>query len=276
MGRKQDSLLTATNRKSKIINQMDFPILLTGVSVAVASSLFGVFVILRRLALVSDAISHVALPGIALGLLYGFDPFWGALLFLLGAVAVIFVLEKRTPLATETIVGTLFITALALGSILIQKEYLVESLFGSIETVTLPWAVFTCIVSVGIVAVLFVSLKQFVRTLVAQELAQSEKVNVAFWNVVFLVLFAIIIALGIKIVGSLLMGALVVVPAAAAKNIAYSFRSMVMCAIVFGIISVLFGLAISFVLASASPGPFIILIAVLLFILSFLWRLIKS
>src|SRR3989344_6063257 len=106
--------------------------LLVAIFVAANASLLGTFAILKRMALVGDALTHVALPGMALGLLFNFNPFWGALLFLLVATFGIWLLEHYSQLSVETLVGIFFSASLAVGVLLTPDAELVDALFGKI------------------------------------------------------------------------------------------------------------------------------------------------
>ena len=88
----------------------------------------GAFIILKRMALVGDALSHVALPGIALALFYAVDPFWGVLIFLLAAAVIVWWLEGRTTLPGDALVGLLFTTSLAVGVLAIPNREIIHSL----------------------------------------------------------------------------------------------------------------------------------------------------
>src|SRR5882724_2922653 len=109
----------STNIKRKFtITNMDLPLvpsLVSASALGIASGGIGTFIILKRMALVGDALSHVALPGIALALFYAVDPFWGVLIFLLAAAVIVWWLEGRTALPGDALVGLLFTTSLAVG-----------------------------------------------------------------------------------------------------------------------------------------------------------------
>src|SRR3989338_10764421 len=105
--------------------------LIAAALVGIAGGLLGCFAILKRMALVGDALSHVALPGLALGLLFNFNPFLGALIFLIGATAGIWLLQYRSKLSVETIVGVFFAASLALGAVLTPEHELLEALLGN-------------------------------------------------------------------------------------------------------------------------------------------------
>ncbi|MBI1975157.1 MAG: metal ABC transporter permease [Parcubacteria group bacterium] len=242
----------------------DFYLFSGATVLAIAASLVGIFVIQRRMALVTDAMSHVALPGLALGILYRFNPFIGAFVALGIAVAIVFYLETRTRLAVETIVGILFTAALAFGILLTPEEHLIESLFGDIQNFTRPdfWLLFvgsTCVL------VLVLALwRGLARTFFSKDVAFSERVSVRFFEGAYLFLLVLLVALGVKVVGSLLMGALIVLPAASAKNIARSLRSFALVAVLAGVVAVAGGLLLASVLRIPS-GPAIILVSTVLF-----------
>lgn len=248
---------------------LSLPVLATGLAVAVAASFLGVFVILRRMALVSDALSHVALPGLGLALLWHRDPFVGALVFLLAAVWAVYVLERRTRLAAESIVGVLFTTALALGALVTPSESLLEGLFGDISKLRPSDAWVALAGSALVVATLLLFFRPIARTTLAPDLARSEGVPVGLAEGTYLVLLALTVAIGIKVIGTLLMGALIILPAATAKNICADLRAMVGAAVAVGVAATAGGLS----LAAARhwpPGPPVVLTSALIFLLTLL------
>jgi ABC-type Mn2+/Zn2+ transport system permease subunit len=104
--------------------------LLASLAVAAAAGLIGVFAVMRRMTLASDAFSHVALPGVAVALLWRVNPVVGGLAALLAGAVVVWLAENRTTVPTEAIIGVLFSAALAAGSMLASGEELIEALFG--------------------------------------------------------------------------------------------------------------------------------------------------
>src|SRR5580698_6996542 len=106
--------------------------------VRMASGSVGPFILLRRMALVGDALSHVALPGIALALIYRLDPFYGVIVFLIGTAFLVFWLEGRSRVPPDAIVGLLFTASLAIGILIIPNSDVIESLFGAFPTLSFP------------------------------------------------------------------------------------------------------------------------------------------
>ncbi|MEK7520298.1 MAG: metal ABC transporter permease [Patescibacteria group bacterium] len=251
---------------------MTLEALIVGCAVGVAASLLGVFVILRRLALISDVLSHVALPGMGVALMVGASPFAGALAALLLAVAGISFVERRFSVAIETVVGIIFTVSLALGTLLVPSEELLEALFGDIESVTRGDAVLAVAASVVLVGMVLFFFKQFARVTFSRELAkESTMTSIHQTEFAFLAAIAFAIAIGIQVVGMLLMGALVVLPAAAAKNITRSLKGMAVWAVLFGVAMFAAGIAFAAVFA-APPGAAIVLCGGVLFLVSLVVR----
>jgi ABC-type Mn2+/Zn2+ transport system permease subunit len=245
--------------------------LVIGGIIGVGAGYVGSFMILRRMALVGDALSHVALPGIALALLFNFNPFIGAFGALFLAVVGIWSLEKKTSLPSETLVGIFFTTALALGILLTPEPELLEALFGDIESLTqLDLYITVPVVSLLIVALKLIS-KSLTLATISKDLTQSMKVPVNAINFIFLMMVALIVALGIKVTGTLLMGALVIIPAAAARNISRTFSQFTLMSAILGGVASVTGI-ITANYFSFAPGPLVVLCGGILFVISLFFK----
>ncbi|MEK7487895.1 MAG: metal ABC transporter permease [Patescibacteria group bacterium] len=254
---------------------MDGNLLLLSIVVAAAASFLGVFIILRRLALVSDVLSHVALPGVALAMLAGVNPFIGAFMALGAVTIIIFFLERRFALSIDAIVGIAFTVALAIGMILIPDEHAAEALFGDISSVTREDALFGVALGGSLIMLTFALFKRFAHATFSKELSRDETVADGRAEFIFLIALALAIALGIKVVGTLLMGALMILPVVAAKNIAWSLKSMTAFAIALGVFEMVAGVSLAGVY-DIVPGAAIILIGGAVFVLSLIARAVKS
>jgi zinc transport system permease protein len=256
---------------SPIVSDMSLPPLASIViasSVGMASGSIGAFIILKRMALVGDALSHVALPGIALALFYAVDPFWGVLLFVLAAAVIVWWLEGRTTLPGDALVGLLFTTSLAIGVLTIPDEELIHSLFGEFPDLSPLAFTVTAGLALGSAGLAIVFARQFVFRTTTPDLARVHGVG-RLYDLFLLALFALIVSLGIKLVGTLLMGALTIIPASIGKNLGKSMKGfLIVSTFLGGIISVT-GLLIAHTFGFL-PGPSIILFGVGLFIISLL------
>ena len=237
--------------------------------VGIAPGSVGPFILLRRMALVGDALSHVALPGIALALLYGADPFYGVVVFLTVAALLIFWLEGRSRIPPDAIVGLLFTASLAVGILIIPNADIVESLFGAFPVLSLPFLLVILSAAVVLTVLCFILARRFLFLIVSPDLAKVHGLGRKY-DLALLLIFAMIVALGIKLVGTLLMGALTIIPAAIAKNVSRSMRGyIILSALLGGAISVA-GMWLAETLRFL-PGPSIILFGVGLFLLSLAW-----
>lgn len=241
--------------------------LIIALTVGAASGSIGSFVVLKRMALVGDALSHVALPGIALALVYHIDPFWGVVASLLGAAFLVFWLETRTKLPSEALIGLLFTASLAIGILAIPDTEILESLFGGFPV--LPTYLFGIIILVSLVATVltFLFAKSFVFRFVSPEVAEVNGVKRSY-NLYFLVMFSVVVALGIKLAGTLLMGALTIIPASIARNLTGSIKSYIFLSAFLGAAISVVGVVIAY-LFNLLPGPAIVLLGIFVFIASF-------
>jgi zinc transport system permease protein len=184
----------------------------------------------------------------------------------LGAAPLIWRLEAKSHLPVDALVGPLFTASLAIGILTIPDPELIESLFGVFPALSLGQLVLT-LGSAGVISVLvFVFAKTFLFRVVSPELARIRRVGRGY-DLLLLLLFAYVVALGIKLVGTLLMGALTIIPAAIARNVTVDMKHYLELAATLG-----GGIAVLGVLVSAScgarPGPTMILLGVGFFLLS--------
>ncbi len=245
--------------------------LIVGAFVGLASGYLGSLMVLRRMALVGDALSHVALPGLALGLLFGFNPFLGAFGALFVAIVLIWLIENRTKLSTETLVGIFFTLSLAIGILITPEPELLEALFGDIAKTGLVETLSAVIFSLIALIIAGKIYRQLVLETISNDLASSTGIHTKKIDFIFLLTVALIVALGIKIIGSLLMGALVIIPAAAAKNFSRNLSAYSGFSALFGLLSAVGGVYLASRLGF-SPGPIVVLSSAVIFFLSLIFR----
>ena len=246
-------------------------ILTAGIFTALAASFLGVFVIVKRMALASDVLSHVALPGMGLALILNYDPMIGAAIFLVLAAITVWFIEKRTTLPPESIIGTFFVATLAVGVLLVPDEALLESLFGNIFAIG-PADAWIIIISAVLLLVFSIILsRRLTLSIVAPDLATSIKARPDLAYLGFLILFACGIALGIKLIGSLLMGALMILPAVSARNFAWSMKSFFMVSVILGAAMMAIGIFAAKYFMFLS-GPSVIITGIEFFIVSLIFK----
>lgn len=245
--------------------------LVVGILIGLSAGYIGSFMVLRRMSLVGDALSHVALPGIAVALLMNFNPFFGAFGALFLAIFLIWLLEKKTELPSETLVGIMFTASLAIGLLLTPEPELLEALFGDITQVTSIDLWLTLALSVAVILIIKHVSDRLMLGIISKELAMALKIPINKINFIFLFLVALIVALGIKVAGTMLTGSLVIIPAAAAKNISVNMSQYTMWSLFFGGLSAGLGLLLSNYFG-ISPGPTIIISAGSIFLGTLLFK----
>jgi len=223
------------------------------------------------MSLVGDVISHVALPGIAIALMLRVNPFLGAFGALFLAILGIWFLERKTEIPSETLVGILFALSLAIGILITPEPELLEALFGDITKIMLTDVLITAVLTVVMFAIMAKIHRGLALSVISKELAQSTGVNVSRTSLLFLLMVALIVALGLKVTGTFLMGALVIVPAAAAKNISRNLKNYIFLAGFLGSVSGLTGILIANYL-NFHPGPMVVLTSGVIFLATLLFK----
>jgi len=249
--------------------------LVVGATVGLAAGYLGAIMVLEKMALVGDALSHVALPGLALGVLYNFNPLAGGFIFLFVSAVLIWHLGRVTKLSFETLVGAAFTLALAIGILLFgdNLDALETALFGDIAQVGLTSAVAAMVISIAVIFLTRLVYRRIVLGLISEELAVSKGINIGRINLLYLLLVSLIVAMGIQITGTLLVGFLVVTPAAAARTISASLSRYFALSSIFGAISAISGILLSSYF-SILPGPLVVVSGIAIFaaVLIVRWR----
>ncbi|MEO5374351.1 MAG: metal ABC transporter permease [Alphaproteobacteria bacterium] len=250
--------------------------LLGGIGVAVVAGPLGAFVVWRRMAYFGSAISHSALLGVALGLLFGFDTTVGVIAVCVGLAALIVLMQRQRQLTDDTLLGILSHGTLAIGLVALAfldrvRVDLMGYLFGDILAVSagdLWWSLGGGVATLAVLAAIW---RPLLSATVHEELARVEGEPVAVSRAVYMLLLALYIAVAMKVVGVLLITSLLVIPAATARRFATTPESMAGIAALFGATAVMIGLAGSFSVDTPS-GPSIVVAALALFGVSLLVR----
>src|SRR5579863_3121890 len=206
--------------------------LMAGVALGLILPFLGVFVTLRRMSFFGDGIAHATLAGVAIGILAGVSPFIVALG--IGALfgASVYLLERKTNISSDALIGVLFTGGLALGIVLIslQQGYqpeLLSFLFGSILSVSAQDLVIILGASTLILLVLLMFLRQFTLLALEKETAWLYGVRTEPLDFFFYVLLSVTIVLGVKLLGIILVSALLIIPPTIAKMLAPSFKTLI-------------------------------------------------
>lgn len=248
--------------------------LIISIFVGISAGYLGSLMVLEKMALVGDALSHVALPGLAIGYLLNFNPFIGGFAFLFVSAVMIWYVQRITKISFEALVGASFTLALAVGILIIPEIELVEALFGSIVDVVVWDALVAVAVSLVAVFLTRVVYKKLVLAMISEDLALSKGIDVAKTNLLYLFLVSIVVAIGIKIVGTLLVGFLVIVPAIAARNLSPNMFRYTLLSAVFGAVSAFSGVLLTSYF-NIPPGPLVVFSGITIFAITIIVSKIK-
>ncbi len=243
--------------------------------VAAAAGFIGSFVLHKRMSLVADAFSHIALPGIGIALLINANPLYGGIAALTIGTIVIWILEEKSHLPTENIVGIIFTFALALGAILTPEEDMIETLFGGVEKIGQNEFIISAIIAFLSIIIMWIIKERITIISLSTEISQSLKIKRKLYNFIFLAIFSMTVILGLKFLGILLMGALIIIPAAIGKIFAWNQKSDIFLSQLFAVISVNAGLLLHEYYA-LPLGPAIAIICFIIFIFGLGIKQIKS
>ncbi|MBI5143127.1 MAG: metal ABC transporter permease [Nitrospirae bacterium] len=240
-----------------------------GLAVSVVCGLVSVFVVLRRMSFIGAGISHAAFGGVAIGFLTGINPLLTAVIYSLAAAVGIDIVGRRSRVSADTAIGIFFASSMALGIVLIglSRSYnmdLFGYLFGSILAITPEEAWMAGIMAAAVAGFILLFLKELFLAAYNEELAMVHGIPVRALNLLFLAALSIAIVVSIRMVGIVLVSALLVIPGATARLIANSPFSMAALSCLSAAISTIAGLYVSFTLDIA-PGGAIVLAATLMF-----------
>jgi zinc transport system permease protein len=247
--------------------------LLAAVLMGIAAPAVGTFIVQRRLALLGDGIGHVALTGVAFGLLTSTSPVLTAVIVsVFGAIA-IELLRSRGRTGGDVALALLFYGGIAGGVLLTNlapgggTSDLLSYLFGSISSVSGTDLYVVAGLAVAVVAVIAVFGRELFLLCQDEEVARASGLPVRFLSLLLAVTAALTVVVAMRVVGLLLVSALMVVPVAAAQQLTRGFRATVGVAMVFGVLSAVGGLYAGYQ-RDLSPGPAIVLIALALFVVA--------
>jgi zinc transport system permease protein len=245
--------------------------LLAGLITGIVCPLIGSFVVVRRQSLIGDGLGHIAFAGVTGGYMLGLYPVMGALIMTVaGAIGIELVRRKHTEFADMGL-AIFFYAGAAMAIIFstmtrMPSAGLLSFLFGSIITVSFTDVVTIACSGTLVLAIVYFLFDKLMLMALDEDIANVAGINTGLINMLFSILTALVVVVGMTIVGILLVSALMIVPVATAHLLRVGFKATMAWAVVFSILSVLIGLTSSFYLDIA-PGGTIVMTAVLMYII---------
>lgn len=246
--------------------------LITALVVGIVGGAVGCFIILRGMSLMGDAISHAVLPGVAISFILGINFFIGAIVFGLLASTIITYIKSNSIIKSDTAIGITFSSFLALGIILIgianSSTDLFHILFGNILAVQDLDMWITIAVALLVLTTITIFFRPLLLTSFDPILAKSIGVKVTFYHYLLMVILTLVAVTAMQSVGTILIVALLITPAATAYLYANSLKTMILLSSGFGALASVLGLFIGYSFNIAA-GSSIVLTSALLFLVSF-------
>ncbi|CCO49351.1 High-affinity zinc uptake system membrane protein znuB [Vibrio nigripulchritudo SOn1] len=248
------------------------PSIIAGIAIALIAGPLGSFVVWRRMAYFGDTLAHASLLGLSLGFLLDINIYLALVVCCVALAMILVTLQKQKVVATDTLLGILAHSSLSLGLVAISffdnvRVDLMGYLFGDLLAVSPEDLTFIFAGGIFIIAVLVYFWQPLLSSGVNEELANIEGINTDFMRLILMLLVGIVIAVGMKFVGALLITSLMIIPAAAARRFSSTPEQMAVLSSVFGVIAVLSGLTFSWNLDTPA-GPSVVISAAMIFILS--------
>ncbi|MCV6604954.1 MAG: zinc ABC transporter permease subunit ZnuB [Porticoccaceae bacterium] len=245
--------------------------LLVGVSVAVASGPLGAFIVWRRMAYFGDTLAHSALFGTVIGVVLQIVPTVAVMVVCLVLALLLVALMRQRQLAVDTLLGIMAHSSLALGMVSValfpQVQVDLETLlFGDLLAVTQGDLIMIASVALMVLVTLWKLWQPLLAITIHEDLARVDGVPATAVRTALMLLIALTIAIAMKVVGALLVTALLVIPAATARRLARTPEQMAFGAILCGVLAVIAGLAMSWYLDTPA-GPSIVISATAFFLL---------
>ena len=253
------------------------PSILAGLGIALIAGPLGSFVVWRKMAYFGDTLAHASLMGLALGFLFNINLYFALLICCLMLAVLLVTLQKQKLVATDTLLGILAHSALSLGLVAVSfldnvRVDLMSYLFGDLLAVSPTDLMFIYAGAAVIGLVLTIFWRPLLSTTVNEDLAAVDGINIDLMRLILMLLVGIVIAVGMKFVGALIMTSLLIIPAATARKFSSTPEQMALFASIIGSIAVCGGLSLSW-FYDTPAGPSVVISASAMFMLS---QMVKS
>ncbi len=249
---------------------------IAGSFVAIACSTLGLFLVLRKMSLIGDGLSHVSFGAIALGLFFGVYPMYVAVPVVVLASILILKISEKARVYGDAAIGIVSAVGIAGGVILasLSKGFNVDLfsyLFGNILAISTSETVLSIILSVVVLLVISFFYWDLFSATFDEEYAKTTGIKTNIINILLTVLTAVTVVLSVKVVGIMLVSALLILPAVTALQVSRTFKTALFLGGVFSFVSVVFGISTSYLL-DIPPGATIIMLNAVFFVFALAWR----
>jgi zinc transport system permease protein len=248
--------------------------LIAGVFIAISCAIIGVFLVLHKFSMIGDGLAHVSLATVALGLLIGVSPIFISIPLVMGASLFILKLSQKSNVWGDSAIGFVASVAVALAVLIASvadgfNVDLFSYLFGTILAITQTEVLLSVILSIITISIVILYYHDLFTLTFDSEFARVSGIKVDFLNSLLVMVTAVIVVLGVRVVGTMLVSSLIVIPAITALQVAKGFKSTIIISVASAVFSVVIGISLSYLLDIPS-GATIVLVNALLFGLAFI------
>lgn len=249
--------------------------LISGFFISSIAAYLGTLMLSKKMSVVAGPLAHLAFPGVALAIIYHFSFAFGVFPFVIFGAILIWLLEKKTKLPMENLTAVIFAFGVGTSLLFLPIDQAEEALVGSIMKISAWETVMVIVLS----ALVYFSVKYIYKKMILininEEIAIAKKINVSQYNLIYLLSIAVVVALGVYLVGGLITVALIAIPAGAARNISRSLPKYKFWAVLFGSLGTITGILIS-LMWNLPAGPLIVVVEAIIFSLSLGYKLVNK
>lgn len=238
--------------------------IIAGVLIAIVTAALGVFLVLKRLSLIGDSLSHVALTGVALGLITKTSPVFMAMPVVMGGALLVLKITRHAKVYTDAALGIVSAAGISAGLIIAARAGgfnvdLMSYLFGSILTVSYAEVLLSLGLAISILGVIYIFYNDLTAIVFDENFAKTAGINTARINTILVLISAATVVIALRVVGIMLVSAMIIIPPAAALQLATNFKRAIIMACCFSVGAVLGGIYLAFVFNLPSGAVIILL-----------------
>jgi zinc transport system permease protein len=244
-----------------------FLALIMGASLGGTAGYLGTLMLSQRMALVAGPLGHLTLPGIALAMIFGFDVSLGAFPLVILGIVFIWLFEMRTGLPMEAVTAIVFAGGIAITFLFLPEGKAVPALIGDISQVTFSAAIVVIILSLIVFITTNKIYSKIILAGISKDLVKVQGINFNKYNLLYLLNIALIVALGVRIMGGLMTAALVAIPASTARNMTKNLAQYSYGGLILGSLASILGI-VGFRYTGLPAGPLIVIAGTFFFLVS--------
>lgn len=254
--------------------------LISGLVLSVTTSLLGVFLVLRRMSLISDGLSHVSFGAVALSLFMGLPPLYASIPLVILASLAIGKLSEKKHVYGDAAIGLVSAFSIAAGVIIISMSKgfnidIYSYLFGSILAISDLEVVLSVAVSAVVITAIILFFNELFLLTSDEDYARVSRVNMRLLDLMFSVIQSVTIVIGIKIVGAMLMSSLIIFPAVTSLQVSTNFRKMIFLSILISMLSVAAGILLSFAINTPTGATIVVINSAFFLVFFFINKALK-